>query len=543
MPSKRKKKSSKSSAKNSNKRPRADSDIHGDDFKSGFEAARGYVDPSTGQRGAFPGLEEDDGEFYGPANDGIDYLRMVRSEAKGVPSLLVANPKLLKPLKRPTLAVQPPEEGLNYDDEAPEKTVEEQGGDDINEEEVEEEEDNLGWYYDGTYTASAPIIQPTESLPPTALEIWHAALLDKFRKLRLSLHTSLQKVPRTSSPRREKDEWRNRILYTAPTPKELWSLDQQTVLTLLRWNIHWLTLSRKRRWWIGKFWAAWMWSLLLKLDECLTADEISIVRELGKRCALVKENLIKFVEEDAVEKEVDELEYNGEDEDYADENDEGEYLGEHEDVIEGEPEEPVVEGELKKPVIEGESEEPVVEGEPDEPVVEGEPEGPIVEGEKTVEKNLEVPFKDGPTEAPETTASAHDKPVAELKDNAEDLSKDIPAEATGTTESAPYEPVFEAGDKAEDPSQDVPSEASGNNASVPGEPKEAIESTSEAINTAEVALKQPSAASSTISATPSSIADTLGALDMVISIVGDFFGQRDLLISRPMAEKGLEWDA
>jgi hypothetical protein len=38
------------------------------------------VDPVTGQHGAFPGLDDDDPDelFYGPANDGLDYLRMVR---------------------------------------------------------------------------------------------------------------------------------------------------------------------------------------------------------------------------------------------------------------------------------------------------------------------------------------------------------------------------------------------------------------------------------------------------------------------------------
>jgi len=39
------------------------------------------VDPTYGQRGAFPGLEDNTTEgalFYGPANDGLEYLRMVR---------------------------------------------------------------------------------------------------------------------------------------------------------------------------------------------------------------------------------------------------------------------------------------------------------------------------------------------------------------------------------------------------------------------------------------------------------------------------------
>jgi len=38
-----------------------------------------HVGEYTGQVGAFPGLGgEDDELFYGPAADGIDYLRMVR---------------------------------------------------------------------------------------------------------------------------------------------------------------------------------------------------------------------------------------------------------------------------------------------------------------------------------------------------------------------------------------------------------------------------------------------------------------------------------
>ena len=38
------------------------------------------VDPTYGQRGAFPGLDEGGNEdlFYGPANDGLAYLKMVR---------------------------------------------------------------------------------------------------------------------------------------------------------------------------------------------------------------------------------------------------------------------------------------------------------------------------------------------------------------------------------------------------------------------------------------------------------------------------------
>lgn len=45
------------------------------------KAPKPRVDPTYGQRGAFPGLDEDgsdDALFYGPASDGLEYLRMVR---------------------------------------------------------------------------------------------------------------------------------------------------------------------------------------------------------------------------------------------------------------------------------------------------------------------------------------------------------------------------------------------------------------------------------------------------------------------------------
>jgi len=55
-----------------------------DDFDLEYEPTRteaAKVNVTYGQKAAFPGLG-DDGEgdelFYGPANDGIEYLRMVR---------------------------------------------------------------------------------------------------------------------------------------------------------------------------------------------------------------------------------------------------------------------------------------------------------------------------------------------------------------------------------------------------------------------------------------------------------------------------------
>lgn len=53
--------------------------FEGDDDSSS-RAPRPKVDPTYGQRGAFPDIEIDNEEalFYGPASDGLEYLRMVR---------------------------------------------------------------------------------------------------------------------------------------------------------------------------------------------------------------------------------------------------------------------------------------------------------------------------------------------------------------------------------------------------------------------------------------------------------------------------------
>lgn len=45
-----------------------------------FQGVKARIDPTTGLRAAFPGLDDDGGGelFYGPASDGLEYLRMVR---------------------------------------------------------------------------------------------------------------------------------------------------------------------------------------------------------------------------------------------------------------------------------------------------------------------------------------------------------------------------------------------------------------------------------------------------------------------------------
>lgn len=59
------------------KRSRLNNPDGGDDLPT---SSQPHIDPTYGQRGAFPGLDasQDDDLFYGPASDGLEYLRMVR---------------------------------------------------------------------------------------------------------------------------------------------------------------------------------------------------------------------------------------------------------------------------------------------------------------------------------------------------------------------------------------------------------------------------------------------------------------------------------
>ena len=50
-----------------------------DNFDHPFSSEQPRLDQTYGQKGAFPGLDENDDElFYGPPSDGLEYLRMVR---------------------------------------------------------------------------------------------------------------------------------------------------------------------------------------------------------------------------------------------------------------------------------------------------------------------------------------------------------------------------------------------------------------------------------------------------------------------------------
>ncbi|KAL9044118.1 MAG: hypothetical protein Q9214_002721 [Letrouitia sp. 1 TL-2023] len=223
------------------------------------------IDPTYGQRSAFPGLDDFKGEdplFYGPAGDGVEYLRMVRSETKGLPAFLAA-----------PVATELEEKNLQIDS-------------------------FHGYYSDGTYTAAPmPSVQNTiledqegeeEDLDPQ--ECYYESLLARFVNLSKLLSSSppspvLARLSYTNGPELAPanwSEWRQHILYTPPTSATLSKIGQKGVISALRVleaSLSWKTLQKNE--YIG----AWAWSLLAKCQEVgmMPSEEVAVLRDLGKR--------------------------------------------------------------------------------------------------------------------------------------------------------------------------------------------------------------------------------------------------------------------
>lgn len=342
-------------------------------------------------------------------------------------------------MKRPLPLPTARDSGLNYDDDdeldpghVEDSTSEIEG--------LAPELDEEGWYHDGAYTAFVgPATTPSaDESPPTALTLWHTMLLTSFRNLRTTLHSSppppaVPVVPTDLPQRKRRSLWQQHIFNTSPTPQELWGIDQQTVLKLLSWLTQRLGGTDKNG--IGKYWSQWLWGLLVRLDNCLTAEEVCIVRDLGKRCVIIRERMAMRGE------------YTGFDN--RDQADEG------------------------STVEEGEVEEKGVER------------GGMEEGE--VEETEEGDAKE--------EGEAEEMEEGEVEDKGVDRERaaDIPPIASGIVpghQDKPHEP--EPGNRG---SMDSP----------------------------------------TGDKDPPSFLDTLATLDMVVSLVGDFYGQRDLLAQRKTA--------
>ncbi|KAB8203091.1 hypothetical protein BDV34DRAFT_214903 [Aspergillus parasiticus] len=395
-----------------------------------YERPRNH--PIYGQKSAFPGLDTagDDELFYGPAEDGLEYLRMVRSEANSLPFLFTAP----QPTDPPVEETKQNEAEQDLSEPQPEEEKKEKKTDIAQE----------GFYADGVYVAAPLTIlktQPdiTEPAQSDAQSSYYNLLHHRFLLLRSILKctppstaiAALDESHPISLPRRSRDarkEWRRLLLAADPQTVQLACMDMDSVLgvlevmaKLMSENIRSGDAERVRR--IG----AWAWGLLGKCRDVgqLASEEVGEIRDLGKRAAKI---LRKMREEDEKKRSA----------------------GADGDVSSGE----------------SDDENPA----DDQPRVEEE-----------TKENAEAPSD------PAGESLDHDMPDAEQEPPAEELE----------IAKARLQAKIEQGDGSKSP-----------------EPEAQEDESKTEDNTVEVAMQ------------------TRAMLDMIITVVGEYYGQRDLLADR-----------
>ncbi|RAL06126.1 uncharacterized protein BO80DRAFT_343307 [Aspergillus ibericus CBS 121593] len=288
-----------------------------------YERPRNH--PVYGQKSAFPGLDVagEDELFYGPAEDGMEYLRMVRSEANSLPFLFTAPQVMEPPTEMDTKDEEP--QAQPQEEEKPSQPVPE------------------GVIVDGVFfvppssntntAAAAPRADVAEEAISDAQSSYYNLLHHRFLLLRSILKcvppseaiVSLDISHPISLPRHARNarkEWRRLLLAVDPQTVQLACMDMETVLgvlgimaRLMSENVRSGDAQRVRR--IG----AWAWGLLGKCRDVgqLGTEEVGEIRELGKRAVKI---LRKMKEED--EKKMGDASDEEDDEDAMEQGAEGE---------------------------------------------------------------------------------------------------------------------------------------------------------------------------------------------------------------------------
>ena len=197
---------------------------------------------------------------------------MCRSEAKGVPSLLVA----------------PKENGVGEDEVVGTAAT----------------ADEKGYYANGAYTAKPRADAVTGTAVSREIlegqsdpqESYRQRLLLRFKLLRANLRIS---PPAKAVAELDDDHptgfsgnqpiykraWKNLLLHTEPLPAQLAVMDTADVFRLLRI----VTGMLRRNINVPPTASRWIWALLARIEDlgCLSNDDVSVVRELGKRAVWV----------------------------------------------------------------------------------------------------------------------------------------------------------------------------------------------------------------------------------------------------------------
>lgn len=233
----------------------------------------GPINVDTGQRSAFPILASGSNpNMDNPPLNAMDYLSRVNKEASARPSIVHVN--------RPAQTLPP--------------RVVQFGG------------RTLKSYSDNP----APVTVPSPSSahqpqsapqPPTALTVdltWHTAFLGSFAAAKAALNSAPNRplpdryagpeaLPQTLS------KWRQFFLDPANLPivSLVSSFPHPLLIKLLGYCQKWVSGN------MSPLLARWIYALLVRLPDTLTGDEVAVLRDLAKKCILVRNNPLQPLSE------------------------------------------------------------------------------------------------------------------------------------------------------------------------------------------------------------------------------------------------------
>ncbi|KAK8122095.1 hypothetical protein PG984_010765 [Apiospora sp. TS-2023a] len=292
-------------SRSTSKRPRQSTNKHSS-----------QVDQTYGQRTAFgdlrdPTIPNDDDLEWEDETDALAYLMSVRKEAHGIPNLLVASKPIGPSNESVDRSIYADGKGDFrgfYQDGAytalPDEYYDEDEYDETEEAEATtadglNTEDAADGDYDEEYSDDASLGRPRNSNIDEIHEAYYGSLKRQYLNLRQMLHSTPPDSLVASLPSDNPTEvdnfgaspdafrqWTGRVMNTDPLPAQLASMHKDGVIRLLR-----IILT-------GKFFrkgqelhertSRWLWALLARLPDKgeLYYQEIGWIRELGKRAVL-----------------------------------------------------------------------------------------------------------------------------------------------------------------------------------------------------------------------------------------------------------------
>ncbi|KKA30516.1 hypothetical protein TD95_002073 [Thielaviopsis punctulata] len=265
-----------------------------------------FIDSTFGQKYFFAGqgtntsVPNDEELDFEDDSEAMAYLSSVRHQANGIPHLLVApkvkmGPELPAGFAPAASAGEEDDEYGNHDDY----------------EEYYAAQDCDGFYDDGAYTA-APDLQPVDDLaeidPRKVLaEAYYSSILDRFYALRARLHRRppqalIDALPKTHGtfvgsfgPRSSTFViWNKRLLDSDPRPVQLAAMDKEGTLRVLRVLLGGKFLRMGHE--VRERTSRWLWGLLARLPDAgeMQHTEIAWIRDLGRRAVLMARSLAEM---------------------------------------------------------------------------------------------------------------------------------------------------------------------------------------------------------------------------------------------------------